>query len=677
MNRRLLRAGGLLMAGVLFWGLAAHLVAPAMIRATHAGRIPLLGRLMPGLADHPVEGYLRAWEPLARATTATVATLALLVAAGLALRSQARRLAARPALPPAGPAGLVLVACWLGLLAGLGEAWYILQRAFYRGLVVPGLLNASQHTVWMTPLAGLLALGALGVAGATLHRLAPARIPPRTVVVALMAIGLFGLVMATGRLHWAAAAILGLGAALRLRGVVSPGAGELVGAARRSMGWLVVAIALAGALVPLGEWWRERRQLAAAGPVAPGAPNVLFIVLDTERAASTSLHGNARRTTPFLEELAAGGIWYERAIAPSSWTLPSHAAMFTGKRVRDLAVSWHVPLAAEHTTIAEVLARRGYATAGFVGNQYYGSDLFGLDQGFGRWEDQPVQAGVVLRHGWLTRRISSHARRVSGNHEELGRKNADRVNSDFLAWLARSRDLPFFAFLNYFDAHDPYQPPPPFDLIYADSRPRYWFESERVDDHTVQDRKELQTAYESAIAYLDDRLRSLFASLMGMGVLDNTIVIVTSDHGEVFGENGRMGHGYDLAMPLVHVPLVILTPGRPRSAAIVSEPVELRHLAATILDLVGITDLRIQGKSLFSVALGSGLNTAGIGLAEEGSLAAVVTGEHQLIIGPADSVRLFNHGEDPLGLINLASRPGYSALTDSLRSILRRAVEQP
>jgi len=665
----------LLAAAPIAWWLGATWGVPWIIRAAHADRIPLLGRFMGGRADRPLEGYLAAWEPLGRASVVVVLTTALIaIGALLVVRHERSRAsgAAGPDSPAATDGQLLLIAAWVGVITGLGEAYYILIRAFYAGAVIPDLWIASQHVVWMAPLTDLVSFALLGLVLILVSRMVRGQLASRTLVVLLVWLGMFSLVMATDRLHWAGACLLTLGVAVQVGRVLSRGAGEFALLARRSMGWLVPLIVALGLGVRGLEIARERGQLADAGADVPQAPNVLFIVLDTERAASTTLHGGARPTTPFLNEFAARGVTFEWALSAASWTLPSHAAMFTGHRAVEFGLTWNSPFADSLPTLAEQLSQRGYATAGFVANPAYLSDFFGLDRGFGRWEDQPVLPGTIISHAWLARTVSTALREWLGNHQILGRKTAQAVNHDFLSWLEGREARPYFAFLNYFDAHAPYLPPEPWNLTFSSSQPLYWFRDlDSAGAYSERERAELRTAYEASIAYLDNQLRDLFAALDARGQLANSIVVITSDHGEAFGENGQMGHGLDLVMPLIHVPLVLVYPRKIPAGLRISRPVGLRHVATTILSMaVGDGDA-LAGESLerywqYPVASAAGA----VSFARNDGIASIVTEAWHFLQDGQGRERLFAYREDPLELEDLSRAPELAATMDSLRLTL-------
>lgn len=672
--------GGLLLA-LLAWGALTRGV-PILIRGAYSGTIPFLGRFMPGRGEGGVEGYLETWAKIAPGLVVVAWTLLLVIVAGLLARHSLRRSAGDPAAAatPARTTGrMLLTAAWIGLLTGVGEAWYYVLRVFFQGRETPGVIGISQHAVWMSPFANLLVFLLAGALLLLAARLLP-RVPPRTWIGILLGLAAVALLMVTGRIHILAAVVLGLGVALQASRQLSPGAGEVWGMVRGSMPALVGLIVVAGVTVPVLEVLRERRQLVAAGPAPAGVPNVLFIVLDTERAASTSLHGGRRPTTPVLEQLAREGLWFQRAITPAPWTLPTHGAMFTGRDARALEVDWNTPLDDRFPVLAEVLTDRGYATAGFVANTKYLSDLYGLDRGFGRWEDQPLMPGTVIIHSWLARHVVEPFReQVLGDHQTLRRVDADRINSRFLHWLDHREARPFFAFLNYFDAHNPYRPPPPWPSRFTDQPGPYWVGADReAADYTPEEMDQLLTAYESSIAYLDDRLGALMAALEERGLQENTLVIVTADHGEEFGEQDGLGHGGPVAMPVVHVPLVIAGAGIEAIGGEIAAPVEVHRIPATILDLTGEPDPRLGGESLAELWQETTTDRGpAAAYSREGRFASVVTDSMQFVMVNGGGEQLYQHRRDPLALVNLVDDPAYAGLRDSLRAQLEAWLRSP
>ncbi|MGH9902711.1 MAG: sulfatase, partial [Pyrinomonadaceae bacterium] len=460
---------------------------------------------------------------------------------------------------------LILAAVWCGLLAGLVEVAVRATQKFYLGQAV----GAGPDFFWMTPLANTVVLLAAGLALAAAARLRPTLVSARLAVFVFSLPVFLNLLLMYPRLQHYAAALLATGLAVqsaRLAATRQRGFRQLVG---RSLPLMLLLVVLLAATAAGWRWTAERRALAQLPAAPAGAPNVLFITLDTVRAQNLSLYGYGRETSPRLNQLAARGVTFERALSTAPWTLPSHASMFTGRFPHEMNADWDRALGDEHPTLAEAFAARGYLTAGFVANTGYCSHEHGLDRGFAHYEDFPRSLGQLASSSTLVRTVADHfrVRRLVRNDEHLNRQPADRINDRFLRWLAgREEGRPFFAFLNYYDAHDPYLPPAPYDRKFGPGRaegkhsPLHHF----VWDPAARNRKlspqEVRTeidAYDGAISYLDHQLGLLFDELGRRGLLENTLVVVTSDHGEEFGEHGGAYHGTSLYEEQVRVPLRI------------------------------------------------------------------------------------------------------------------------
>ena len=456
---------------------------------------------------------------------------------------------------------------------------------------------------------------------------------------------------------------------------------------------------------------------------------MLLIVLDTVRADHLSLHGYYRPTSPALERLGTRGIRFEEARATSPWTLPSHASMFTGRWPHELGINWMTPLRLRFPTLAEYLGSHGYATAGFVGNTLYCSYDTGLDRGFTHYEDYVLDLDRLrhLRMALLVDRtwtgissfgLSLHRNLAGGPFRfwsepvlrgllATGRKNARSVNREFLDWLSHRQEphRPFFAFLNYFDAHSPYIPPegtlPRFGLT-PESDADFLLLNEfwtMVDKLRLAPRYRLlfQDSYDNCIGYLDERAGELFDALQRTGVLDRTLVIVTADHGEELGEHALFDHGESLYRPEIHVPLLVVLPSRSQLSGVVNETVSLRDLPATIVDLVGLAaSSPFPGRSLAKLwrtpAAGeapvtgdldgaiselSGPNPSfpsqGRSPAVRGPLVSLAERELVYIRNERDgSEELFNELRDPRELLN---RAGMEAMQPVLKRI-RQHLDQ-
>ena len=198
-------------------------------------------------------------------------------------------------------------------------------------------------------------------------------------------------------------------------------------------------------------------QLARLPLAQPGAPNVLLIVLDDLRADHVGAYGYDRPTTPFLDNYARRGVLFEKAFANSSWSLTSHASLFTGRLPYQHGATLF-PYDGRYPTLAQVLASRGYATAGFASNTYFLTAAQGLARGFQHWEN--IFTGPIdsARRTLFGRKFELLVAPHLGLHTQPGRMNAEEINSRVFRWLDRRPNRPFFVFLNYMEMHAPYAP---------------------------------------------------------------------------------------------------------------------------------------------------------------------------------------------------------------------------
>ncbi len=370
-------------------------------------------------------------------------------------------------------------------------------------------------------------------------------------------------------------------------------------------------LGVVGVLAALSSGWhlvREYRTVVGLPPAPPGARNVVLIVWDTVRAYNLGLGGYPRATTPNLRRWARQGVTYTQALSPAPWTFPSHTSFLTGHWPFRLNSQWQFTLDAPCVTLAEHLASSGYQTAGFVANTNCCSYEFGLDRGFAHYEDYSLTPlsllGRTVPGNWLLTNIISNGDYYMRKWVGLQSRGAREIDGAVLNWLSRRRpDRPFFAFMNYFDAHEPYIPPRGYEGRFGvqPNIPRdYQFLVDYVglEDVSVRDVLMARDRYDDCIAFLDEQLGRLLDNLQSQGLLENTDVIITSDHGEAFGDHCTRGHSYGLLLDEIGVPLVILSPAAP-AGRIVESPVSLRDLPATVVDLLGVTaDSPFPGRSL-------------------------------------------------------------------------------
>lgn len=422
-------------------------------------------------------------------------------------------------------------------------------------------------------------------------------------------------------------------------------------------------------------------------------PNVVLLVLDSVRAANVSCYGYERQTTPHIDALAREGTLYEDAISVGCWTLPVHASLFTGLYPSSHGVTEAKDsLPADATTLAGRLEELGYRTACFSTNPYI-SDATGLTQGFGHVDDLWRRTNPHLTRSrpaaWLKRleRRRRDARlllravhlllrprtmlRTFKRWRSVEDRGARLANERIKAWLSESRNdsAPFFVFVNYMDSHEPRSPgahnrrfmPPrvtPWRLAgLSTSRAEVLA---RPPERRAQDLALITSLYDGALAYLDARVGELMAYLSAEGLAEDTVVIVTSDHGDLLGEHEHIGHRLYLYENLVRVPLVVRHPSRFAAHARIGHQVQIGDLFPTILELAGDTAPSAGFKSLLGIAGGGRHDvTVAENTAPESHGRVemqMIRGERYKYISKSDGEdELYDLREDPGELENLAS----------------------
>jgi len=299
----------------------------------------------------------------------------------------------------------------------------------------------------------------------------------------------------------------------------------------------------------VGVWF-----FTGGGRGAAEIQNVILISIDTCRADHLGCYGYPRRITPNIDALAEESVVFENAMCSVPITLPSHTTMLTGTTplyhgVHDNAT---YRVAEYNRTIAQILRERGYRTGAIVSGTVLDS-AYGLARGFDSYQDNmgagPAGSRPVSRPAGATTQLA--------------------VN-----WLDEHKDEKFFLFLHYFDPHFPYEPPPPFSSLFRNN------------------------LYAGEIAYTDSCIGVVIEKLKRLGLYDSTLLIITSDHGEMLGEHSEKTHSYFIYQSAIHVPLIFRLPGRSRQLRI-SGNVGLIDIAPTICALVGIEIPSVmQGRDL-------------------------------------------------------------------------------
>ena len=343
-----------------------------------------------------------------------------------------------------------------------------------------------------------------------------------------------------------------------------------------------------------------------------GAPNLLLISIDSLRPDHLGCYGYARPTSPVIDRLAREGARFETALSTTSWTLPSHAALFTG--MFDSAHGLYdngLRLADAHHTLAEVLSERGYHTAGFFGGPYL-HPTFGLDQGFDHYQSCMTTVADDLSAA----EVQAESRApVGASHRDV---TGPRTVVELGRWLdALEPGRPFFAFVHLWDVHYDYIAPAGDAALFVD--PAYAGPFDGRDfartirtrpQMTPADRAHLVALYDAEIRFTDRIVGQIVERLARDGVLDETVLVVTADHGEEFFEHGGLGHQSTLFDEQVRIPLIVRYPARVAPRAI-AQPARLIDLMPTLLELAGVQEPPpMQGRSLVPLLEGGALEPA-------------------------------------------------------------------
>ncbi len=574
----------------------------------------------------------------------------------------------------------MLPALWLGLAAGLLEVGIRAIQHFGFGR----LLFVGADFWWGAPLVNTAL-----IAGATVLICLPfarTRFGPRLWLALPLGLATLGLLLLIPRIAGWAVALLAAGIAVQGSAWLEGRRTRCLGLARRTLPILLLVPAVLGAI----RAWQRVRHTEPAQPLrlADDTPNVLLLVLDTVRAMELGLYGGKPSPSPNLDAIGAQGAVFDQAYSAAPWTAPSHASFFTGHRAHELSIDWQRRLDRRFPTLAEVLGAAGYATLGMVANTEYASAETGLDRGFARYDDYALSGAQALRWTALAQGAVALWRRLRhpAPGDYPGRIAAAELNHRLLRWLdGRSAERPWFAFLNYFDAHAPYYPPEPFWSRWLPDQPR----RPRIvvpGSWSPQVVGTSRRAYEAAIAYLEQQLGALLDSLRVRRSLANTLVVVVGDHGEEFHEHGLMGHGNSLYAPSVHVPLIVLWPGHVPARRI-ADPVSLSALPATILELLGRSSpfpgpglgRYWRGEPAAPVAV-----VASVSFARNlpkwypvshGGMASARLGRYRYLWSPGDTLGLlYDEESDPLETRNLVQEPGVTGILRALRDTVRSII---
>jgi len=353
-------------------------------------------------------------------------------------------------------------------------------------------------------------------------------------------------------------------------------------------------------------------------------PNVVLISLDTLRYDHLGCYGYARDTSPSVDRLASEGAIFENTVSSASWTLPAHAAMFTG--LADTihgALDTDGKLADSRTTLAERLKAAGYQTAGFFsGPTLY--PAYGLGQGFDTYVDCTSYQDLSAQSAREGAGIKIGGPLQTAAMEDV---SSSLVYAAFQAWMNDRADGPFFLFLHFYDCHFDFIPPPPYDRMFDPEyrgpvTGRNFIFDDKINPHMPpRDRDHLIALYDGEIAWTDQHVGKVLADLDAAGLRNSTLVVLLADHGIEFFEHNGKGHRQTLFDEVIRIPLIMRYPGRIPAGTRYSAQTRMIDLVPTVLDLVGLrAPVDLMGQSLVPLINGGRLPQDNLAISELFSL---------------------------------------------------------
>ncbi|MCG8590283.1 MAG: sulfatase-like hydrolase/transferase [Proteobacteria bacterium] len=402
-------------------------------------------------------------------------------------------------------------------------------------------------------------------------------------------------------------------------------------------------------------------------------PDVVLVSIDSLRPDHLGSYGYPHPTSPRIDALAAEGVRFENAVSTTSWTLPAHAALFTGLSDTTHGVVFDGQrLDARHTTLAERLKAAGYHTAGFFGGPYL-HPTFGLGQGFDVYQSCMTRlpddlSDDELRHEALGGAETAH-RDITG----------PRTRREVEKWLASLDERPFFLFLHLWDVHYDFIPPERFvDLFDPDydgalTSANFMKNPAIHPEMSARDYAHLMALYDGEIRFTDEILGQIRDLLDARGRLAHSLVIVTADHGEEFFEHGRKGHRRTLYDEVLRVPLIVRLPGGIGGGHVIADEASLIDVFPTVLALAGleVPDV-VQGRDLSPLLRGEAAPRREI-LAElrlpKRQLRALRSNREKFIADGRGFRAYFDLESDPREQEPLAPEtPGYAAAFERLKA---------
>ena len=395
------------------------------------------------------------------------------------------------------------------------------------------------------------------------------------------------------------------------------------------------------------ETWRDRQ------PASPAAPNVLLLLVDTLRADAVGCYGAKPTRSPNLDRLARDGLVFDQAVSQASWTLPSVATIFTGLHPRS------------HGVVGELEEPEGRA------GEAVRADMAYLSHTIRTLAEYAQDAGITTV-GVTTNPLVSQGTNLAQGFETFvqlawdGKRSdwprAEEVNSAFLHWLHRNKRYRFFAYLHYMELHNPYnpadsdRPPTPDGVRSLVARGKVGKITKKIKGRdfrplTQAELEYLRGLYDYQLPYWDSQLEVLLRGLSATGVMESTVLVIMSDHGEEFLEHGHLEHSQHLYEELIRVPLIMRGPGVARGR--VAEQAQGIDILPTVAQILGLKVASgLPGENLFAVRRNrAAISETGWSVGVNGTSSRVVslrTPEWKLIHHPAtDSFELYDLRRDP------------------------------
>ena len=408
---------------------------------------------------------------------------------------------------------------------------------------------------------------------------------------------------------------------------------------------------------------------AAANQVRP---NILIITIDALRADHLSCYGYRRTTSPRIDAFAASSTLYENSFSQASSTHPSMAAMLTSNLPTEFTGYPFKYVPYSLSTVAESLRNAGYDTGAVVSNVWLRSSL-GFDQGFAEYDERTAMAEFY------------------DDTDRINWKNASQVSDGGLAFLERHKSDRFFLWLHYLDPHHPYDPQPPFDQKFAQKRKDHQDLIAQLRSLPTDKQTELLAKlgsreipipddtfqavidqYDGEIAYTDEQVGRVLDALDDLGLSNDTVVVLTADHGEEFRDHDGWGHGTTLYQEVVHVPLIVHVPRQ--AAGKVKEFVRTIDIAPTVLTLAGVAvPATMRGEDLSDAAVRA--DASAVSVCPRVGQSSIASGGWKLISAKDGKVQLYHLAVDPAERDDVADKE--PAVTKDLLARLRASVGVP